>query len=265
MRGLVGFFIKQPIWANVFIVVTVMFGLYNIMNMKKSFFPELDPRTVVISVMYPGASPEEMEEGVTIKIEQALRGIDGIDNISSTSSENMAAIKVKGLETADMDEVYKDVETAVNSISQFPDGAEKPTVTRMKSNPMSEMVMILGVDGEGDLHDVKLEADRIENDLFSSGLISTIEIRGMPELELVVEMRETDMLRYNMMFDEVSLAIQRANLDLTGGVLRSDEEELVVRSMGRSTDPEEIEKIIVRTSPNGDIIRVGDVADVEVI
>lgn len=265
MRKLVGFFIKQPIWANVFIVVTVMFGLYNVLNMKKSFFPELDPRTVIISVVYPGASPEEMEEGVTIKIEQALRGIDGIDNISSSSSENMATIRVKGLETADMEEVYKDVETAVSSISQFPDGAEKPTVTRLKSNPMSEMVMILGVDGEGDLHDIKQEADRIENDLFSSGLISTIEIRGMPELELAVEMREADMLRYNMLFDEVSLAIQRANLDLTGGVLRGDREELVIRSMGRTTDPEEIEKIIVRTSPTGDIVRIGDVADVSLL
>ena len=86
-----------------------------------------------------------MEEGVTIKIEQALRGIDGIDLINSTSAENTSMIRIVGLENADMDEVYKDVENAVSSINSFPQGAEKPIITRLKSNPMSEMVATIGL------------------------------------------------------------------------------------------------------------------------
>src|SRR5690606_8667240 len=105
---------------------------------------------VVITVLYPGASPDEMEEGVTIKIEQALRGINGVEQVTSTSSENMASIVVQAFESADMDEVYKDVENGVNSINSFPQGAEKPIVRRMKGNPMSEMVSTIGLSGDCD-------------------------------------------------------------------------------------------------------------------
>jgi multidrug efflux pump subunit AcrB len=260
MRELVKFFIKQPIWANAVIVVTVLFGVYNLSSMNKSFFPELDPKTVLVNVAYPGASPEEMEEGVTIKIEQALRGIDGVEQINSTSSENVASISVKGFENADMDEVYKDVENAVNSINSFPQGAEKPVIQRLKSNPMSEMVATLSLTGNSDLMVLKHEADRIENDLFASGLISLIELNGFPELELILDVREADLLKYGVMIDEISLAVQRSNQDLTGGILRNDEEELIIRSRERTTDPKEIEAIVLRSTSEGDIITIGDVA-----
>lgn len=262
MRSIIRYFIKYPIYANAFIFVITLFGIYSMFTMNKSFFPELDPRRVVISVMYPGASPEEMEEGVTIKIEQALRGISGVEQINSTSSENMAVITVQAFENADMDEVYKDVENGVNSISQFPNGAEKPIVRRMKANPMSEMVTTFGLSGDCDFMTLKHEADQIENDLFNSGLISTIEMRGFPELELVVEVQEENLLKYGILIDEISLAIQKNNQDLTGGILRSEKEELVIRSRQRSTDPKEIENIVLRTTATGQKIKIKDVAKV---
>ena len=263
MRQLIKFFIKQPIWANAIIVVTLMFGVYNLLTIKKSFFPELDPKRVIVSVSYPGASPEEMEEGVTVKIEQALRGIDGVEQINSTSSENFTSITVRGFEDADMDEVFKDVENGVNGINSYPQGAEKPIVRRLKSNPMSERVSILALTGDCDLLTLKNEGDKIENALFASGLISNIELRGFPELELVVNVRESDLLRYNLLIDEISLAIQKNNQDLTGGVLKGSDEELIIRSRQRTTDPKKIEGIIVRTTMSGQKITVGDVADVE--
>lgn len=263
MRKLIKFFIAQPIWANALIMLVLMFGAFNLLRINKSFFPELDPRRVTISVMYPGASPEEMEDGVTIKIEQALRGIDGIEQINSTSSENVASIVVMGFEGTDMDELYKDVENAVNSINSFPQGAEKPIVRRMKSNPMSERVAILALTGECDMYTLKNEADKIENDLFSSGLISNIELRGFPELELTVDVRENDLLKYNILIDEISLAIQRNNQDLTGGILRGPKEELVIRSRERTTDPKEIANIVLRTTQDGKKILIKDVADVQ--
>ncbi|MEX1000488.1 MAG: efflux RND transporter permease subunit [Crocinitomicaceae bacterium] len=263
MRGLVQFFIKKPIWANALIVITVLFGSYSLLNMNKSFFPELDPKMIDISVLYPGASPEEMEDGVTIKIEQSLRGIDGIEEITSTSSENIASIRVKGFENADMDEVYKDVENAVNSINSFPQGAEKPVIRRLKSNPMSELVATLNLKGNPDLMVLKKEADKIENDLFASGLISLIELNGFPELEMEVRVRESDLMKYGIRIDEISLALQRNNQDLTGGILRNEREELIIRSRERTTEPKEIEDIVLRTTPSGDVIKIRDVAQVE--
>lgn len=263
MREIVKFFIKKPIWANAVIVVTLLFGVYNLMNMKKSFFPELDPKIILVKVTYPGASPQEMEDGVTIKIEQALRGIDGVEYINSTSSENIANISIKGLEHADMDEMYKDVENAVNSINSFPLGAEKPIIERLKSNPMSELVATLSLKGNKDLMVLKKEADRIEDELFASGLISLIDLNGFPELEMIVEVREAELLKYGLMIDEISMAIQRNNQDLTGGILRNSEEELIIRSRERTTDPEEMEKIVLRTTPAGEVITIGDVANVK--
>ncbi|HIP36605.1 MAG TPA: efflux RND transporter permease subunit [Crocinitomix sp.] len=262
MRKLIGFFIKQPIWANAFIVVIVMFGFYNLSTIKKSFFPETDPRMIKINVMYPGASPNEIEDGITIKIEQALRGIEGVEQINSTSSENISSITVRGLENADMDEVFKDVENSINSINSFPQGAEKPIVKRIKTNSMSENVMTIGLTGAPDLFALKKEADRVENDLFSSGLISFIDIRGMPDLEIEVSVRENDLNKYGILIDEISLAIQRNNQDLTGGVLRGKKEQLIIRSRERTTNPREIEQIVLRTTPNGNKILIGDVANV---
>lgn len=262
MRKIIKFFIKKPIWANATIVVVLLFGIYNLMTINKSFFPELDPRMVLVNISYPGASPEEMEEGVTIKIEQALRGIDGVEQINSTSSENVASIQIKGFENADMDEVYKDVENAVNSINSFPQGAEKPIINRLKSNPMSEMVATIGLKGSRDMWVLKKEGDKIENDLYASGLISLIDLRGFPEPELVIDVRENDLLKYNILIDEISLAIQKNNQDLTGGILRNSEEELIIRSRERTTDPEELEKIVLRTTIEGKKITVGDVASV---
>ena len=262
MKSLVAFFIKKPIWANAVILLVGLFGGYSLLTMNRSFFPELDPKTILVNVMYPGASPQEMEEGVTIKIEQALRGIDGIDLINSTSAENTSMIRIVGLENADMDEVYKDVENAVSSINSFPQGAEKPIITRLKSNPMSEMVATIGLKGSKDLNVLKAEGDKIETDLYASGLISLIDLKGFPVPEIVIEVKENELLRYGIKIDEISLAIQQKNQDLTGGILRSSEEELIIRSRERTTDPKEISEIVVRTTPEGQITTIGDLATV---
>ena len=95
MRKLITFFVNRPVWGNAFIAIVIIFGVFALSTTKKSFFPELDPNTIIVSVFYPGASPNEMEEGVTIKIEQAVKGIAAIDEINSTSSENFTSVKIK--------------------------------------------------------------------------------------------------------------------------------------------------------------------------
>src|SRR3989344_6817211 len=110
MKNLIKFFLQNPIIGNAFIVITLVFGILSIMNMKKSFFPELQPKIITINVAYPGASPAEMEIGVTTKVEQALEGLAGIKEITSTSSENSSFIKIEAYEDTDMDELLTDVD-----------------------------------------------------------------------------------------------------------------------------------------------------------
>lgn len=128
MKKLIEFFVKYPIWANGLILLTVSLGVVSYMSIKKSFFPERAAKDIYITVANPGTSPEEMEEGVTLKVENALKGIPGIDEITSTSSENSASIKVVMLNDYNIDELLTDVKNAVDQINGFPENAEKPKV-----------------------------------------------------------------------------------------------------------------------------------------
>lgn len=265
MRKLIDFFIKHPIWGNCFIAIIILAGIFSIVSTKRSFFPELDPNRIIVSVFYSGASPEEMEEGVTIKIEQAIKGLEGIEEINSTSSENSASIDIKAYTDTDMETLLSDVENAVNSINSFPLGAEQPIIRRLKSSGMASTVASVGVSAKKDdasiveLTDI---ATKVERDLLNTKTITQIEKNGFPEKEIAINVRENDLLRYNISMQEISLAISSKNIDITTGIIRGGVQELNIRSNNRGTTAEEIEKIVLRTTATGEQIRISDVASV---
>ena len=127
IKKIVAAFVKFPFYANMVIAVVVLAGLLSLSNIKKSFFPEFTSRFISISVFYPGASPIEMEEGVTSRIEEAIRSIVGIKEITSTSSENSAQVMIETTGEYDIDETLMEVKNAVDGISAFPSAAERPT------------------------------------------------------------------------------------------------------------------------------------------
>ncbi len=230
------------------------------LSMKKSFFPERTSRDIYVNVFYPGASPEEMEEGVTIKIEEALRGLVGIKEVNSTSSENFSSVRVLTTGEYDIDVVLQEVKNAIDGVSSFPENAEKPVVFKQRNT--TPAINLALASNEADLLTLKRLAMRIEDDLRASGLISQININGYPELEISVEISEEQLLRYNLTFDEVSRAIAKNNLDISAGEIRSEKEEIYIRSREKSVDPNEIAKIIVRANPDGSYLRIGDVGEV---
>lgn len=267
MRSFINFFLQRPIWGNAFIAIIVMFGVFSILTMRSSFFPELDPKTININVFYPGASPSEMEEGVTIKIEQAVKGLDGIDEINSTSAENTANVSIKAFQDTDIEELLSEVENTVNSISSFPLGAERPIITRIKSGGMGSTVAFVAIAAKNktvlgaELTDL---ASKVERDLLNTKEITEINKNGFPEKEISIDVRENDLIRYGISLQEVSTAVSAKNLDLTAGLIRGGVQEMSIRSNSRGTTPEEINEIIVRTTRTGEKITVGDVAEVQV-
>tara|TARA_B100000508_G_scaffold48272_1_gene37480 strand:+ start:22240 stop:25626 length:3387 start_codon:yes stop_codon:yes gene_type:complete len=267
MRRIVQFFIERPIWTNASIALVVMFGLWSVFNLNRSFFPELDPNRIVISVFYPGASPDEMEEGVSIKVEQSIKGLKGIEHIDVTSQENSAQITISAYQDTDMKELLSDVENAVNSINSFPQGAEKPIITRLKTNSMSSNVAFVGITAKNpdkiNKTDLTKMANKVERDLLNTRVITQIEKQGFPDNELVVNIRENDLLRFQLSMEEIASAISLKNNDITAGVIRGENQEMNIRYNNRTTVPSEIENIIVRTSPTGEKIRIKDVADVK--
>lgn len=262
MRSFITFFVKNPIWANAIIALTLLFGLAAMLNMDKSFFPEIQPRRVFINVMYPGASPQEMEEGVTIRIEEAIKSLEGIEEITSRSNENIASITVTAYEGTDLDELLQEIKNTVDGISSFPVGAEKPIIFKQKSSGMNSVAAFMSLTGPDDLFKLKEVAEKIERDFLASPTISQITIYGYPSPEISIEVREQDLLKYNLRFSDITNAVKINNIDVSAGSLKTRDDEILLRSLNKETDPDKIGAIILRTTPDGQLIRIQDVAEI---
>jgi len=253
-------FVKYKILANIVIAVTLIFGLIALSNINLAFFPESKPRNITIQVMYPGASPQEMEEGVTLKVEEAIYNIVGIDEIISTSSENMASINVVTLKGYDIDEIYTEIKNSVDRINGFPLGAERPIIFKQKPQTTAQWV---GLTGDVDLMTLKRVAEDVEDDLLASGIISQITIMGFPELEITINVSETNLARYGLTFDDVAQAVRNTNRDISAGLIKTETEDVLLRSRSKRTEAQLIGDIVIRSNDDGSNLLVRDVAEVK--
>ncbi|NQZ75792.1 MAG: efflux RND transporter permease subunit [Ekhidna sp.] len=257
VKNLVEYFVKYPILANILIALTLIGGVVSITNTKKSFFPTRSDKNINITVAYPGASPEEMEEGVTLKIEEAINSVAGIDEIISTSSENSASITTVTFDNFDIDDIYTEVKNAVDGINSFPAGAEKPIVFKQKQRSTAQW---LGLTGDVDLKTLKRFAEEIEDDLLAKEPISQVNVSGFPALEVSIEVAEEDLLRYNLTFDQVANAVRQNNRDISAGSIKSPKEEILIRSKAKETDASDIANIVVRSNPDGSEVLLKEIA-----
>lgn len=264
MRKIVERFVEYPIYANLIIAFVVIAGIFSVISMKKAFFPEVESRIINVSVFYPGASPVEMEEGVTSRIEEAIRGLVGIKEINSTSAENSARVTIETTGEYPIDEVLMEIKTAVDGISSLPTAAERPIVSKQRSRSGAlYMTLVAEEESDVDLMSLKEYGQRIEEDLMNSGVMSQVSLSGFPSPEISVEVKEEELLRYNITISEIIRAIQLNNQDISGGQIKSEEEELLIRLRSRSTDPVKIGSIIVRGLSDGSYIRIRDIAEVK--
>jgi multidrug efflux pump subunit AcrB len=259
IKDLVEYFVKYPILANIVIAITLLGGIVSLVNTKKSFFPTRSDTRINITVVYPGASPEEMEEGVTLKIEESIIAVAGIKEFTSTSSENSAAISVEIIETYDIDEIYTEIKNAVDAINSFPAGAEKPIIAKQRQRTMTQF---LALTGNVDLKTLKTYAEQVEDDLMATGQISQVNISGFPPLEISIEVSEETLRRYNLTFDQVAASVRSNNQDISAGSVKSPNEEILIRSRAKETDAEQIGEIIVRSNTDGSHLLLRDIATI---
>ncbi len=259
MKSLVAYFVKFPILANIAIALTLITGVFCLVNTTKSFFPSRPDKNIVIQVSYPGASPEEMEEGVTLKVEEALTSISGIDEILSTSSENVASITVVTLENYDIDEVYTEIKNSVDGIGSFPVSAEKPLIYKQRQNSTAQW---LALTGDVDLSVLEQYARDIKDDLLASGHISQVNIMGLSAREISIEVSEENLSRFGITFDQVASAVRQNNRDISAGSIKSAREEILIRSKAKETDAGRIGEIIVRSETDGSNLLLKDIATI---
>ena len=260
MKNVIAYFIKFPVAVNVVLIAVFIFGMAGLSRMNFSFFP-LFPTTVIsISIAYPGASPTEMEEGIVLKIEDNLKGIVGIDRVTSVSSENSAVINVEILEDYDINDMIQEVKNAIDRVPSFPVDMEPPIIA--KQVRLDEVISLALSGKDVPLRTLKQIAYQIEDDIRGMEGISQVQISGFPREEIEIAVRENDLRALDLTFSEVAQAVARTNILTTGGNIKTSEEDYLIRANNRSYYGDELDHIMVRASSNGKVVRLKDVANI---
>ncbi len=261
MKKLISYFIKFPVAVNVLIFAFAIFGYMGMKTMKSSFFPLTDSEVIRIETTYPGASPSEMEEGIVLKIEDNLKGLVGIDRVTSVSRENSASITVETEKGQNIDVILADVKNAVDRVPTFPSGMEPPIIYKVESIRSTISFTLSGQNTS--LLQLKKYALDIENDLRGIEGISQVIISGYPDEEIAIHVRSSDLNAYNLSFREVANAVSNNNLLVSGGNIKTSDEEYLIRAQHKNYYAKDLLNIVVRSNAQGGIVRLKDVASVQ--
>jgi len=258
MKNVIAYFIKYHVAVNVIIIAFAIFGIMGAFSLKSSYFPLNDSKDILIRITYPGASPQEVEEGIVLKIEDNLKGLEGVDRVTSTSRENSGSIRVEIEKGRDVDFMLLQVKNAVDRVPTFPTGMEPLVVSKLEIIRQTISFAISG--DEVPLITLKQIGRQIENDIRAIDGISQITITGYPQEEIEVAVNENSLLAYDITFSDVSLAVRNANILVTGGNIKTNAEEYLIRAKNRSYYGDELSNIIIKADPNGQTVRLSDVA-----
>ena len=258
MRKLIGYFIKHSVAVNIVVIAFIIFGFFGAVNLKSSFFPLTDSKNISINVIYPGASPQEVEEGIILKIEDNLKGLNGVERVTSTSRENSGNINVEIEKGKDIDFMLLEVKNAVDRVPSFPVDMEPLVVAKQEPARPTITFAISGSDIP--LATLKQIGRQVENDLRGIKGISQINITGYPDEEIEIAVNEANLLAFNLTFSEVSQAINQASLITTGGTIKTNAEEYLIRANARSYYADKLSNVIIRSDPTGRVIRLRDIA-----
>ncbi len=260
MRSFINYFIKYPVAANLLMFGILILGLVGMRSMQSTFFPEVESRIISIQIVYPGASPEEVEEGIVKKIEENLKGLTGVERYTSVSSENAGNITVEVFKGYDTDIILQDVKNAVDRINSFPVGMEPAVIYKQENLGFA---ISFAISGEVDLQTLKRYGRGVEEELRQTDGISKVALSGFPDEEIEIAFRERDLRAYDLTFQQATQAVRSANLDITGGSVKGQDEELLVRARNKEYYAEGLRDIIVKTSPDGSVVRLYQVADIK--
>jgi multidrug efflux pump subunit AcrB len=259
MKKILAAFAANTVFANIVLVMIFMGGALALSSMLRESFPQFSLDMISVQVVYPGADPEEVEEGIVLKIEEALEAIEGIKQYTTTSSENLGTATIEVQEGYDVVEVLDDVKSKIDSISTFPVDAEKPVVTEIL---LKDSVMLLALSGDLSEKQLKVFAEQIRDEVRLLPGISQVEVFGARDYEISIELSEEQLRRYSITFDQVAKAIRQSSINLHGGTIRTRGEEIRVRTVGRKYTGEELADVVVLAGPGGELITLGRLATI---
>jgi multidrug efflux pump subunit AcrB len=259
MKRLIAAFAQNTVFATFFWVFLLILGGLAVLRMPKETFPEFSLERITITIPFPGAGPEAVEEGVCRKVEKALEGMVGIKEVTTFSAENLCTADVEVMEGHDLALLLDRVRTRVNAVTTFPAGAQKPIISDvLLRNPL----VLLSLSGGMSERRLKEWAREVEYELEQFPNLSQVEIFGIRDYEISVEVSAERLREYGLSFDAVTDAVRRNSVNLEGGTIRTRNEEIRVRTVGRRQTASDLGSIVVLARPQGEIITLDRLADI---
>jgi multidrug efflux pump subunit AcrB len=252
--------VRNPVAANLLMMCLVVGGLLAMFSVKQEVFPTFEMDMVVVTVAYPGASPSEVEQGVVLALEEAVRGVDGVKEVHSTASEHGCLVMLElSLGTAS-DRALADVKSAVDRITSFPKEIERPIVSLATNR---KEVVTLVVFGDKSEHALRKLAEKMREDLVAHEDISVVELSAVRPLEISIEVNQAELRRYGLTLDALSQIVRQASVELPGGGIKTAGGEVLIRTTERRRTREDFEQVIVLSQPDGSEVRLGQIATVD--
>ncbi len=260
MKSLLKFSVDNPVLINLLMIALLGLGAYSALTITREMFPEYRPNEIHVATVYPGATPAEIEKGITIKIEEEVREIDGVDTYSSQIVEGLSTIRIELLDTVgDISVALNDVKSSIDAIQDLPEEAEETRVFEFKPKLP---VIALSVYGDADEKELKQIGRDLRDDILDLPGITDVILGGIRDDEIAVEVEPEKLLKYNVSFPQIAEAIRRANLDLPAGVVKTASADVAVRTLGEKDQADQIGRIIVSSDPMGRVIYLNQVATV---
>ena len=259
-RNLIAWFAGNHVAATVVMLFLIAAGALTFATLNKETFPTIDPRIIVISVPFPGASPEDVEDGITRRLEEAVIGIQGVERVESRAQEGIGVVNVELEDFADGNQVLTDVETEVDQLINFPpENAEEVRVVKIK--PVSS-VFTLAIHGELPELTLRNWAEQIEDEILQLPSVALVNLSGTREREIRIEVAEATLRQYQLSIGEIADRISRYSIDLPGGDIVAGNGQITLRVEEKRRVGNQYQDIVIRANNDGSVVRLGDIATI---
>lgn len=257
MKSAIAWFARNAVAANLLMVLLFVGGLFSIPSIQQKTFPDIDIDMIQIGVPYLGAAPEEVEEGVCIRIEEEIVGIEGIEKITSSAAEGACGVTAELIDGYPIDRALSEIKNAVDAISTFPAETEKPVINHVVVKRDAAQIAIAGEVSEDAL---KQLGERVRDELSAMPGITQVDLTNARDYEISIEVSEESLRRYGLTFAQVAEAVRRGSLDRPGGSIKTESGEVLLRTKGQAYVAADFEKLVVLTRPDGTRLLLGEVA-----
>ncbi|CAN2041671.1 Acriflavin resistance protein [Candidatus Magnetomoraceae bacterium gMMP-15] len=258
-KGAIAWMAGNSVAANLLMIVFLAGGIIMGTQIKQEVFPEFDMDFVVVSVPYPGASPEEVEQGIILVIEEAVQGLEGISEVQSSAKEGSGTVTIEALVGADIQKLANDIQSEVDRISSFPDEAEEPQVEIASHR---REVLNLAIYGDNDEKILREIAENLRNDLLQKPNITQVDLSAARDYEISIEVSQEKLRAYNLTLSDVAKKIKNTAVELPGGGIKTSSGEILVRMKERRDFGREFAQIPIISSSDGTEVRLDELANI---